>query len=98
MKGLYDMNNYDKFRSMTIEEMAQWFEKNFDCDDTPWINSFNEKYCKNCELVKGKCKDYHCNEMIFTYCELFDKCRYFEDEEGCPSDKLMIKLWLNGEV
>lgn len=93
------MNNYNKFRSMTIEEMAQWFEKNFDCyDTTPWINTFNEKYCKNCEIVKGKCKDYHGNERIFTYCELFDKCRYFEDEDGCPSNKLMIKLWLNGEV
>lgn len=98
MKGLCDMNNYDKFRSMTIEEMTQWFEENFDCDDSPWIKAFDDKYCKNCEVVKGKCKDYYCDEMIFTYCELFDKCRYFEDEDSCPSDKLMIKLWLNGEV
>ena len=92
------MKFYDKIRSMTIEEMAQWFEENFDCDNTPWVNAFDKKYCKNCEIVKGKCKDYYYGDMGFTYCELFDKCHFFENEDGCPSEELMIKLWLNGEV
>lgn len=92
------MTNYEKFQSMDFEEMARWFEEgNFDCDDTPWIIYFNDKYCKKCDVVKTKDKRFG-EEIIYTYCELYDKCRYFKDEDGCPSDNLMIRLWLNGEV
>ncbi len=102
------MTNFSKIKSMTVDELAEWLDKNSQFDTSPWLEDFNEKYCRKCEPIKVGYEDSkkklglelfsyeHTTDC--AYCELYNKCRFFEDLEDIPDNKEMIKLWLIEEA
>lgn len=102
------MNNFEKLQSMSIDELATWLDKNGIIDNSPWFEDFNSKYCANCESVMCKYEDVEKtlgfkpliwdDEIECGYCEVYGKCRYFEDMDDVPDGVEMVKLWLEAEV
>ena len=97
------MTNYNKLVSMSIDELAEWLDKNGSFDESPWGKWFNTNYCSNCDSVivkKENAKELLGFELLYTnetecaYCEVHNKCRYFHDMEYAPSNKEIIKMWL----
>ena len=101
------MNNFEKLKSMSVEELAAWLDENGIVDNSPWLDDFNNKYCANCESVMCKYEDaekivgfkpFYDDEVECGYCEVYNKCRFFEDRDEVPDGVEMVKLWLNEEV
>ena len=104
--------NFDRLRSMTIDELAEWLDKNGMIDNSPWLNSFNEKYCEKCESIECSYVDakeklgltpFYDETFECAYCELADetgvkRCRFFTELDDVPDNKEMIKMWLEEEA
>jgi len=101
-------SNFERLQSMSIDELAEWLDKNGMFDNSPWLNSFNEKYCEKCESIKCKYADAeeklgvspfsYSGEVDCAYCELENKCRFFPELNDVPDNKEMIKMWLKEEA
>jgi hypothetical protein len=91
------MNNFEKLKSMSVEELAKWLDKNGIIDNSPWMEHFNNKYCKNCESIMCK---YHDSDYEFpaAFCEIHDTCRFFSDFNYVPGHEDIVKMWLEAEV
>ena len=101
------MNNFEKLQSMSVDDLAAWLDKNGIIDNSPWFEDFNKKYCANCESVMCKYEDaekvvgfkpLYDDDVECAYCEIYKKCRYFEDRDEVPDGVEMAKLWLETEV
>lgn len=92
------MNKFEKFKSMDIDELIDWLDKNGAFDDSPWIRWWDMTYCKGCEpeVVSKEGTDYYHN-MECGWCELHGKCRYFQELDNMPDNKQIIKMWLELE-
>ena len=91
------MTNFEKFKSMNIEELSEWFDQYGQFDDSPWGNWFNERYCENCESIMCHYEDSK-YEFPCSWCELHNKCKFFQELDDVPDNKDIIKMWLkNGE-
>ena len=91
------MTNYEKLKLMNIEEMSEWLDQYGQFDGSLWMNWFDEQYCKNCDSVmchyENSNHEFHC-----AWCELHDKCKFFQELDDVPDNKEIIKMWLeNGE-
>lgn len=91
------MNNFEKLKSMSAEELAEWLDKHGQFDNSPWMLWWDRNYCKNCEDIICKSSD-DSRHFPCAYCEIYDKCRYFQDQEDVPDNKEIIKMWLKSEV
>ena len=91
------MNNFERLKSMSIEELAKWLDQNGMWDNSPWSLRWNEQYCKRCESIMCKSAD-DSRRFPCAYCEIYDKCRFFPDMDDVPDSKEIIKLWLEAEV
>ena len=75
-------------------ERARWINGAF--DNAPWSWWFDEIYCQNCPDIM--CKYGSSNrEFSCSYCELNDKCKFFPEYGEAPSNKEIIKMWLESE-
>lgn len=101
------MTNFEKLQSMSVDELAKWLDQNGIIDNSPWMEHFNSKYCNNCESVMCKYEDaekvvgfkpFYDDEIECAYCEIYQKCRYFQDMDDVPDGKEIVKLWLESEV
>ena len=101
------MTNFEKFKNMTIEELAKFIDDNGMYDDTPWMEWWSDNYCDKCESVVLNFEDtkkildltpfYPDREQECAYCEVYNKCKYFPELEEEPSMKDIVKLWLEAE-
>lgn len=91
------MNNFENLKSMSVEELTEWLDKNGMWDNSPWSLWFDQKYCKNCEEIMCKSPDDSLHSYC-SYCEIYDKCRFFDEMEDVPDCKDIIKMWLESEV
>lgn len=93
------MNNtvFDKFKSMSVNELTDWLNQYSQLDSMPWVEWWNENYCSKCDAVTAFVPDYG-RELDFPWCELNDKCKFFQDLDDVPDDKMIIKMWLESEV
>lgn len=91
------MTVFEKIKAMDVDEFATWFDESCTHDDDPSIKWWNDTYCAKCESVTGRFVDSE-REMEFAYCELYDRCRFFQDMDHVPSSEEMIKMWLESEV
>ena len=101
------MNNFESLKSMSVEDLAAWLDQNGIIDNSPWFEDFNKKYCVNCEPIICKYEDaekalgfkpmFEDDEIECAYCEIYNKCRYFEDRDEVPDGKEMVRLWLESE-
>ena len=102
------MTNFEKIKAMDVNSLASWLDKNGIIDTSPWMEHFNSKYCNNCESIMCKYEDaeeaigfkpcFSDDEIECAYCEVYKKCRYFEDRDEVPDGVEMVKLWLEAEV
>ena len=88
---------FGKFKSINIDEMVELLDKYGMFDNSPWISWFDEKYCKNCESIMCHYED-STHEFPCAWCELNDNCKFLPNAKGMPSNKEIIKMWLESEV
>lgn len=87
---------FDIFKSMTLEQFAEWLDKYGQFDGSQWMSWFDKKYCKNCEPIMCHYEDSK-NEFPCSYCELNDRCKFFLNIDHTPVNKEIIKMWLESE-
>ena len=88
---------FDKFKSMNIDELAEWLDEYGQFDSSPWMSWFDQKYCKNCEDIMCKYEDGE-REFPCSYCELNGNCKFFPGLDEVPDNKMSIKMWLESEI
>ena len=101
------MSNFEKLKSMSMEDLAAWLDKNGIIDNSPWLEDFNNKYCANCESVMCKYENaeaavgfkpyFSDDEIECAWCEIYKKCRFFPDMDKVPDGVEMAKMWLESE-
>ena len=100
------MTRYEQFTSMSIEDLATWIDEHGQFDNSPWMNWFDEHYCRNCPsiiLTKEEQKEKLGFEVLYNinatcaYCEIHKECRFFQ---GRPTPTLqeIILMWLKEAV
>lgn len=98
------MTVFEKIKSMSIDEFAEWFENNCMHDDDPAIKWWDKTYCENCNSIYTTVDylesyaPYYNKEHECAWCEVYNKCRYFEDMNKIPSSREMIKMWLESKA
>lgn len=102
------MTNFDCMKAMSVDVLAKWLDEHGQFDGSPWMDWFNENYCKKCESIKVKsaiAKDklgisplYFDGTVDCAWCELHHKCKYFQELDELPDNTEIIKMWLNHEV
>jgi hypothetical protein len=100
------MTRFEEFKSMDIDELAKWINKNGQFDGSPWMEWFDKHYCKKCEPITLPTKEYrrifgcssYAETMTCAYCELKGKCKFFPDLDYIPDNEDIILMWLDGEV
>lgn len=87
------MNIFERVKLMNIDEFAEWLDKHTEYDYSTWMLWFDENYCSKCESV---CEYIPAFQRVAEccWCELHNKCKFFEDVDGIPDIKHTIKLWL----
>ena len=90
------MTAFERIKQMDIDEFAKWFNDNCTHDDDPVIRWWNHTYCNVCEPEISRFA-YSDEDMEFCWCELHDKCRFFQDMDNAPDNMQMVKLWLESE-
>ena len=101
------LGNFENLQSMSVDELAEWLDKNGQYDGSPWSKWFDSTYCQRCESVVVTREEYKrvfgcCgfgNTVDCAYCEWEGKCKFFpEMDEAPPNNKEIIKMWLESEV
>ena len=94
------MTQFEKFTSMSREELVDWINEYGQFDQSVWMKWFDDNYCKKCESVIVTIKDlyYRDKETKCSYCELMHKCFHFPDMDHIPTNKEIIDLWFDTEV
>lgn len=96
------MTQFENFKNMDIDAFAEWLDEHGQFDGSPWMTSWNEKYCNNCPVEHGHLPDDSGEDRWyvpteFAWCEKHFKCRYFPDRDEVPDNKDIIKMWLETE-
>ena len=98
---------YNQFRSMSLEELAEWLDNHGQHDGSPWMIWFDKNYCSKCESIKIKKENsksvlgfelMFSDETTCSYCEVYKKCKYFQDKDETPNNADIIKMWLEEQV
>lgn len=79
----------DEFK-FNIDEFVDFLNKYVPIDNAPWTEWFDKEYCQKCE---SEVKDGH----EYGWCELHENCRFFQDMNKQPTEKQVIKMWLENE-
>lgn len=91
------MKMIDKIRHMNTYEFADWLDEYVELYSAPWTKWFDKNFCKKCyaEIIHNAYTD---RMMECSWCELNGKCKFFQELDDIPSDKQIIRMWLNSEV
>ena len=92
------MTIFEKIKSMSEEEMADWLASQFDYDSivAPWDDFFYKEYCSKCEHIQKETSIGHLYTV--NYCEENKCCRFFPNEGlGVPDIRTTVKIWLKSD-
>ena len=95
------MNNFEKLKSMSVDELALYLDENIPQDDAIWWKWFDKTYCDKCESETVYVDDYFLGpntEHKCAYCEVHNTCRFFPGCSFVVENKDAVKLWLEAEV
>ena len=84
------MTVFESIKSKDIDELVKWIDKHTTIDNSPYITWWDNNYCNKCMV---EIKDGH----EYGWCELHNKCKYFQDMDSIPSCEQVIKMWLESE-
>ena len=90
------MTIFESIKSKNIDELTERIDEYGMYDCSPWIDWFDSTYCQQCseESFYDEESDV---ETVCTYCEYYNKCRFFEHMDEVPDSKQIIKMWLKLE-
>ena len=98
------MTNFEKLKSMSLEDFATFIDKHSMYDNTPWMNWWDKNYCDKCESIKLNYEEtqkilqivpfFKESTIECAYCEVHGRCRYFPNIEETPSMQEIVKMWL----
>ena len=91
------MIQFENFKNMNIESLAQWFDRYIEFGGSPWCQWFDDNYCRKCETVICRYPDGK-HEFPCAWCEVKGKCKYFPDLDKTPNSQDIVKIWLESEV
>lgn len=90
------MTNKEKYfgsEDRLVEFLASY------CDEiNPWSDWFDKTYCQKCETLylDGKLIGLTGNRFVkCAYCEVNNKCKFFEYLPTIPTEEHIIKMWLS---
>lgn len=107
------MTNFKHLQTMSVDQLADWLDKNGMFDGSPWNDWFNKRFCENCESIECKYEVskeklgieplFKGNTIECAFCELADdagvkRCRFFPELDDIPDNKKAIEMWLIEEV
>lgn len=90
------MTIFEKFKTKDIDELADWLDEYASFESAPWMKYFDESFCNKCESVFARIEPFD-DEKQCAWCEVHNKCRYFQNMNDVPDPKQMIKIWLESE-
>ena len=90
------MNNYEKIRAMTIDNLAEYLNDKWLHDNDPSMEWWNDNYCSKCESVSIYA-EYLGRNLDFAWCELNGKCKFCSELDRLPNSKEVMKMWLESE-
>lgn len=91
------MNNYERIRAMTIDDLAEYLSDKWSHYDDPSMEWWNDNHCSKCESVSVYVEHLGRN-LDFAWCELNDnKCKFYLELDGLPNSKEVMKMWLESE-
>ena len=90
------MTVFDKLKSKNIDELAEWIDEYGQFDGSPWLDYWDDNYCKKCDSEKVFVPAL-CKETKVAWCELHYKCKFFQEMDDVPDIKQIIKIWLESE-
>lgn len=90
------MTVFENIKSKNIDELVEWMDKYCVFDCSPYMRWWDDNYCSKCmpEVVDDPDVG---GFLESSWCELHDKCKYFQDKEDIPTIKETIKMWLESE-
>lgn len=91
------MTVFDNFKNKNIDELVDWLDEYGAFDNSPWTKYFDNNYCSECESEYAYIEEFN-SERECSYCELNNKCRFFQDLDDTPDNKQIIKMWLESEI
>lgn len=91
------MTIFESMKSKSIDELAEWFDEHGAYDNSAWREWFDNNYCQKCESEYVYVEMFK-KEQPCAWCELHKKCKYFQDMNEMPSNKQIIKMWLETEI
>lgn len=91
------MTQFENIKSKNIDELAEWLDKHGAYDYSSWSKWWDKNYCLKCDLetvyIDGLKGEHEC-----AWCELNNKCKFFQDLDDIPDNKYIIKIWLESEA
>lgn len=87
------MNVFESIKSKSIDELTEWLDKYCVFGNAPWIEYWDKTYCNKCDAVY-----YDGDRNEYAWCELNNRCKFFQDMSSIPNDKQIIKMWLESEI
>ena len=96
------MTNFEKLKSLEIDQLVEWLDENGH-HDAIWWKWFEETYCKKCPM-ETVMVPHHVGEETYytrcasTYCAEHDNCCFFPELKDVPDSKETIKIWLESET
>lgn len=90
------MTVFEDIKSKSVDELVEWLDECIVYSPAPWDNWFDEKYCSKCQSEIAWSSEL-CRNAEFAYCELHNKCRFFEHMDKAPNAKQIVKMWLERE-
>lgn len=90
------MTVFEDIKYRNIDEFVEWMDKYCAFDQSPYMDWFDKNYCKKCEPVVVEDPEGYI-DLEAAWCELHDKCKYFQNMDDIPTIKETIKMWLESE-
>ena len=101
------MTNHENLLNKSTRELAEWLDSNGQFDGSPWMKWFDKNFCSKCERIKIKKENsksvlgfelMFSDETTCSYCEVYKKCKYFQDKNETPTNVDIIEMWLKENI
>lgn len=91
------MTVFENIKTKNIDELVEWLDKFETHNDITWIRWWDGNYCNKCESETIYFEELNREEEC-AWCETHDSCKFFDGIDGVPSNKQVIKMWLESEA
>jgi hypothetical protein len=87
---------FDDIKYKNVDEFAEWLDKYGIYDNSPWMKWWDDNYCNKCKPETTYVQEFN-KVCSCAWCEINNKCKYFQEFNEIPDSKHIIKMWLESE-